>query len=417
MKDAIAITQEHADIVGIKIRSDDVKYAIPVYIAQGHGVWSITRAEVCVETKGAIAIAQEHADIVVIIIRSNDVKFTIPVYIAQGHGEWSTSRSEGGLSFKGAIAIAQEHADIVIVSVSSDDVEEAIAIYIPLGHGAWGISRGEGGLGRESSSNGAATRAQEHTGGAGVAIRGDDIESAIAVHITQGYGAWISCHARAEGGCSCKSAIAIAQEHAGAIATIICSDDVEPAIAVHIAQGHGDWNSSRGEVCFGTKGAIAIAQEHADVAGAICSDDVQLAVAVHIAQGHGFWTITRGVVYCGSKGAIAIAQEHAGVVRTIIRGDDVEYAISVHIAQGYGARDISRTVVYCGSKGTIAIAQEHAGGGAGGGNATRIRSNDIEFAIAVHIAQGHGLWSITRGEVCVGTKGAIAIAQKHACIV
>ena len=271
-------------------------------------------------------------------------------------------------------------------------------------------------LGRESSKNGTPTRAQEHTGGAGVAIRGNDIESAIAVHITQGYGAWKCSHARAEGGCSCKSAIAISQEHAGAVSTVICSDDVEPAIAVHIAQGHRAWATPRGEGGLSLKGAIAIAQEHADVAGTT-SDDIEFAIAVHIAQGHGLWTITRSKVCFGTKGAIAIAQEHAGVVRTIIRGDDVEYAISVHIAQGYGARDISRAVVYCGSKGTIAIAQEHAGGGAGGGNATRIRSNDIEFAIAVHIAQGHGLWIITRSKVCVGTKGAIAIAQKHACIV
>ena len=278
-------------------------------------------------------------------------------------------------------------------------------------------------LGRESSKNGTPTRAQEHTGGAGVAIRGNDIESAIAVHITQGYGAWTSSHARAEDGCSCKSAIAISQEHAGAVSTVICSDDVEPAIAVHIAHRHSAWVTSRGEGGLSRKGTIAVAQEHAGVGGVIIRrDNIKFAIAIHIAQGHSAWARSRGEVGLSLKGAIAIAQEHAGGGAgggnaTRIRSNDIEYAISVHIAQGYGARDISRAVVYCGSKGTIAIAQEHAGGGAGGGNATRIRSNDIEFAIAVHIAQGHGLWMITRSKVCVGTKGAIAIAQKHACIV
>jgi hypothetical protein len=34
------------------------------------------------------------------------------------------------------------------------------------------------------------------------------------------------------------------------------------------------------------------------------------------------------------KGAIAIAQQHAGVVGTIIRSDNIEYAIAIHIAQG-----------------------------------------------------------------------------------
>jgi hypothetical protein len=81
-----------------------------------------------------------------------------------------------------------------------------------------------------------------------------------------------------------KGAIAIAQQHAGVVGTIIRSDNIEYAIAVHIAQGQGVWLSSRAEVCFGTKGAIAIAQKHAGVVGvAICGDDVKYPIAVHIA--------------------------------------------------------------------------------------------------------------------------------------
>jgi hypothetical protein len=81
-----------------------------------------------------------------------------------------------------------------------------------------------------------------------------------------------------------EGAIAIAQEHAGGVRGAIRSDDIEYAIAVHIAQGHGEWLSSRAEVCFGTKGAIANAQEHAGVVGvAICGDDIKYTIAVHIA--------------------------------------------------------------------------------------------------------------------------------------
>ena len=158
-----------------------------------------------------------------------------------------------------------------------------------------------------------------------------------------------------------------AQEHAGgAVDTIaiIRSNNIEPAIAVHIAQGHGFWFSSCGEVYIGLEGAIAIAQEHAgavDTIAIICGDDIKFAIAVDIAQGTGFWICSCGEVYIGFKGAIAIAQEHAGGVRGPIRSEDVEFTIAVHIAKGHGVWTISRSEVCFGSKGSIAIAQEHAG--------------------------------------------------------
>ena len=92
---------------------------------------------------------------------------------------------------------------------------------------------------------GAIAIAQEYAGCFGAAIRADDIESAIAVHIPQGNRVWGST--RGEGGLSLKSAIAIAQEHTCAVGTRIRSDDIEFAIAVHIAQGHGVWCSACGE--------------------------------------------------------------------------------------------------------------------------------------------------------------------------
>ena len=85
-----------------------------------------------------------------------------------------------------------------------------------------------------------------------------------------------------------KSAIAIAQEHTGVGGAKISSNNVESAIAVDIAQSHGSWNSSCGEVCIGLKSAITIAQKHTCVGGAvISSNEVESAIAVHIAQGHG----------------------------------------------------------------------------------------------------------------------------------
>ncbi len=94
----------------------------------------------------------------------------------------------------------------------------------------------------------------------------------------------------AKAGLSLKGAIAIAQEHAGIGGMTIRGDDIKFTIAVHIAQGHGAWSSSRGEGGLSLKGAIAIAQEHAggvDVVAKIRGDDIEFTIAVHIAQGHG----------------------------------------------------------------------------------------------------------------------------------
>ena len=53
--------------------------------------------------------------------------------------------------------------------------------------------------------------------------------------------------ARAKRGLIFKGAIAIAQEHADAGGVKICGDHVEFTIAIHIAQSHGGGLRSRGE--------------------------------------------------------------------------------------------------------------------------------------------------------------------------
>ena len=84
-----------------------------------------------------------------------------------------------------------------------------------------------------------------------------------------------------------KGAIAIAQEHAGIGGAKIRGHNVEPAIAVHIAQGQGAWVRSRVDSLLAFEGAIAIANEHGNGGVRICRYDVQLPIAVQIAQGDG----------------------------------------------------------------------------------------------------------------------------------
>ena len=92
-----------------------------------------------------------------------------------------------------------------------------------------------------------------------------------------------------------KGAIAIAQKHAGLAGAITRGDDIEFAIVVHIPKRNAVWTICRAEVCFGSKGAIAIAQKHADGGGAlICGNDVESAIAVHIPKRNAVWTTSRG---------------------------------------------------------------------------------------------------------------------------
>ena len=92
--------------------------------------------------------------------------------------------------------------------IRSDDVESAIAVHIAHRHGGWISAQGERLLGRKSSSNGTTTRAQDHAGVFGSMIRSDDIEPAIAVHIAQCHRLWIgTC---GEGLLVLEGAIAIA---------------------------------------------------------------------------------------------------------------------------------------------------------------------------------------------------------------
>ena len=208
-KGAIAISPEHADIVGAFIRGDDVEYAIAVQIAQGYRAGSNTpssktRGIVYCGSKGAIANTKEHADIVRGAVRSDHIEYAIAVHIAQGHRAWISISSRGVVycGTKGAIAKAHEHADIVRVFVRSDDVEYAIAVHIAQGYGGWIRPRSRGEV--YCGTKGAIAKAQQHAGVRGAAICGDHIEYTIAVHITQGYRGWTSISARGEGGPRCK---------------------------------------------------------------------------------------------------------------------------------------------------------------------------------------------------------------------
>ena len=85
-----------------------------------------------------------------------------------------------------------------------------------------------------------------------------------------------------------EGAIAIAQKHAGVGGTLICGDEVEPAIPIHIAQGHGDWTRTSGKGLLGLESTIAIAQKHAGVGGVLIrSDDVEFTIPIHIPKRHG----------------------------------------------------------------------------------------------------------------------------------
>ena len=87
------------------------------------------------------------------------------------------------------------------------------------------------------------------------------------------------------------------------------------------------------------------------------------------------------------EGAIAIAQKNAGAVGAIIRGDDVEFTIAINIAQSHAVGIFSGSEGLLGLEGTIAITQENAYVAG-----VIICGDDIEISIAVHIAHGNARW-------------------------
>src|SRR5262249_44029423 len=122
-----------------------------------------------------------------------------------------------------------------------------------------------------------------------------------------------------------ESTAAVAEQHAHATAihavreVTVGDSKVEEAISVHITHSHRLWTDPGVEAPRLPEGAVAIAQEHADVfvktkvivaAEAARDGEVENAIAVDISHRHGLGAAP-GVEVTGLlEGAVAVAQEN-----------------------------------------------------------------------------------------------------------
>src|SRR5262249_56384725 len=90
-------------------------------------------------------------------------------------------------------------------------------------------------------------------------------------------------------------------------------NQVEPAVAVNVADGHRRIDNNAG-VDRRLESPIALAAEHADGAGVAGGDEVQLPVAVEVPHVRPEGRST-AQLHAGGDGetAVALAQQHAGV--------------------------------------------------------------------------------------------------------
>src|SRR5262249_33213705 len=142
-----------------------------------------------------------------------------------------------------------------------------------------------------------------------------------------------------------KGAIAVAQQHSDVVAMVVCDGDVEAAVAVDIAHGHGTRSSPGVEVAGGLESTIPVAHEHADASSIIGEttlvrhNDVGDAVAVDIPHRYEQGQAPGGVADRRMEGAVALAQEHAYAAtdQVITTYQEVESTVAIDIRHGHGA--------------------------------------------------------------------------------
>src|SRR5262245_47163248 len=126
--------------------------------------------------------------------------------------------------------------------------------------------------------------------------------------------------------------------------------------------------------------SIASAQQNVEViypdtkAAAVVADslgpphgEVELAVAVEVPRGEEDRSLTffrQGEVLGRLEGAVAVAQQHAEVIG--VRGHEVELAVAVEVADRHRPRAGGGAGAAGGLKGAVAVAQAHAYRAAGG---------------------------------------------------
>ena len=98
---------------------------------------------------------------------------------------------------------------------------------------------------------------------------------------------------------------------------------------------------------------MAVSQQHGDIVGTFVGHhEVQLAIAVEVAYGHGDRTRprTRAEGLCLLEGSIAVAQEHRDIIEHPVGDYQVGHPIAIEVAHGDRHRIISGCKISSGNE-------------------------------------------------------------------
>ena len=216
-----------------------------------------------------------------------------------------------------------------------------------------------------------------------------------------------------------ECAVAVVQEDADGVVAAVAHDDVRIAVAVEVADGDAGGRGDVGAIRGGRgEAAAAVAHEDGDVVAAVVGHRhvKRLAGAVEVADGHGLGPVdVGGVGRLGGKDAAAVVQEDFDAVvvaaAAIVCHHQVRIAVA-EIADGDALGPPADGDGAVRGEGAVAVAQENRDRAVAGAAAV-VGHGQVEFAVAVEVADRHGVGMVeVRGDRRLGGENAAAVAQQ-----
>src|SRR5262249_49705262 len=106
LKGAIAIPQQHRDVVGASFANDEVRCSVPVKVSHLNGSWQNPDREGTWRLKTTIAVAQQHDNIDRALMEDREVRHTVPIEVSRCDGNClSRAWPHRSRRLKGAVAV------------------------------------------------------------------------------------------------------------------------------------------------------------------------------------------------------------------------------------------------------------------------------------------------------------------------
>jgi hypothetical protein len=178
----LADAEQHRDVVGAEVGSDQVGVAVAVEVADRDGVGAGADWVCDLVREAARAVAEQHRDVVGVDVPGDQVGVAVAVEVADCDGEGGGADRVGDLVREAARAVAEKHRDVVGEVVGGDQVLVAVAVEVADRDGVGGVADRVGGLVLEA----ARTVAEQHRDVAvavEVFVGSDQVLVAVAVEV------------------------------------------------------------------------------------------------------------------------------------------------------------------------------------------------------------------------------------------